>query len=348
MAGSARTRTRRRQSEPLSEGRSVTDRAADKPAEKTDAPAPSGGVLAALRTLGATVAWLSGSIAGIGAIFYAFGYLATLANLHLLGLDLLALHYEPTFYIQRGAGFLLLSGMDIGQFWFGLFVAAALGLLGWRLVGRRGWRLASHQPIRSLNRHRAVWAVVAYLALLVLLALQLRAHFLFPEDLAVSGVLYPASEGAAASSPIREWILSGKDGLLQDRYAIFVNQQVVIGVLLLLAWALNRAWRWSAFLTAPFAVVFAISLAWLPLVYGKLALPNKFPQALIRYEHLAEPASQQPASLYLLNKTDSEFVLWDAQRRKIVWVPSRTVASAEIFESRTLSQIIKSSGEISR
>ncbi len=346
-----RTRTRPRQGEPPAERRSAAADAAEKPeapAPALSGGAPSGGALAGLRALGATVAWLSGSIAGIGAIFYALGYLATLANLHLLGLDFLAVRYEPTFYIQRGAGFLLLSGMDIGQFWFGLFVAAALGVLGWRLAAGRGWSPARRQPWRSFALHKGAWATAAYLALLVLLALQLRAHFLFPEDLAVSGVLYPAAEGAGAGSPIREWILSGQNDRLQDRYAIFVNQQVVIGVLLLLAWALNRAWRWGALLTAPFAVVFAISLAWLPLEYGKLALANKFPQAVIRLDRPAEPAAAQPALTYLLNKTDSEFVLWDAQRRKIIWVPSRAVASAEIFESRTLSQIVKSSGEASR
>jgi hypothetical protein len=304
--------------------------------------------MSGLRTLGAAVAWLSGSLAGIGAIFYACGYLATLANLHLLGLDLLALHYEPTFYIQRGAGFLLVSAMAIGQFWFVVFVTAALVFLGWRLLRGRSRRLATRQPFRALAGRRAVWAVAAYLTLLVLLALQLRAHFLFPEDLAVSGVLYPAAGGGAAASPIRDWLLSGKEGLLQERYAIFVNQQVVIGVLLLLAWLLHRAWRWSGLTIAPFAVVFAISLAWLPLEYGKLALPNKFPQIAIRYEKPAEGAGGQAAAVYLLNKTDSEFVLWDAAQRKIVWVPSRNVAAAEIFASRSLSQIVKSSGEASR
>jgi hypothetical protein len=52
--------------------------------------------------------------------------------------------------------------------------------------------------------------------------------------------------------------------------------------------------------------------------------------------------------MYLLNKTDSDFVMWDARQRKIIWVPARLVASAEISAGRTLSQIIKSSGETSR
>ena len=49
----------------------------------------------------------------------------------------------------------------------------------------------------------------------------------------------------------------------------------------------------------------------------------------------------QPGVMYLLNKTDSEFVLWDPRRRSIVWLPNRTLASAEMLESRSLSELVK-------
>jgi hypothetical protein len=91
-------------------------------------------------------------------------------------------------------------------------------------------------------------------------------------------------------------------------------------------------------------VVFAVSATFLPLVCGALALPNKFPQVLIRFEHPAEMVGPTPGTMYLLNKTDAEFVLWDPHRRKVVWVPSRMLASAEIFESHTLGQMLSSEG----
>ncbi len=307
---------------------------------------------AGLRSLGAALAWLSGSVAGIGAVFYACGYLVTLANLQMLGLDLMAFRYEPASYIQLGGNFAWVSAWYAVQGSYGPYVPLVLVLLtvslGGRLLGERGRRLATKQPFRSYARHREAWKALAYLLLLVLLGFQLRQHLLFPPDLAVSGVLYPAAGGSAAGGPIREWIVSGKEGLLQERYFILVEQQVVIGVLLVLAWNLYRASRWGTLLTVPFAAVFAISLLYLPLEYGKLALPNKFPQVAIRLEHPAQTAGQSAsgeptAAMYLLNKTDSEFVLWDPGRRKIVWLPTRTVASAEISESRTLSEIIKAS-----
>jgi SAM domain (Sterile alpha motif) len=333
----------RHRASPL-ESRSEPDHRGDLIAA-TDAKAPApAAVPVGLRALGGTIAWLFGATAGVGTVLYAFGYLITQANLQMLGVELLDLRYDPALYARRGFEFLQLSAMLVGQVQFWLLLGLALGFLSWHLIEKASRRLATKQPFRCIGGRREVWRAIAYMVLLLLLARQLKAHLWFPEDLMVAGVL---TDSAAAISSIRAWILSGKEDLLLERYAILVNQQVVIG-LLLLAWALNRAWRWNALLVAPFAVVFAISLAWLPQEYGKLALSNKFLQALIRYEHPAEPTSQPALTLYLVNKTDSEFVLWDAHQRKIVWVPSRIVASAEISESRTLSQIIRSSEKASQ
>lgn len=40
-----------------------------------------------LKAVAKFIGWLSGSLAGIGAILTVFGYLITIANLRLLGLD---------------------------------------------------------------------------------------------------------------------------------------------------------------------------------------------------------------------------------------------------------------------
>jgi hypothetical protein len=260
--------------------------------------------------LGATIAWLSGAAAGIGAIFYAFGYLITLANLQMLGLDLAALRYDPTFYIGRGAGFVLLSAVYAAQGPLPPLILLALGyliaFLGGPLLHKHVWRLAMVQPFRSFTQHQEVWKTLAYPLLLLLLYLQLPNHFWFPEEMSLSGVLYSARDGGPAGDSIWKSIVCGEGDLLQRRFRIFVDQQVWIGVLLLLAWGLNRARRWGALWTAPFVVVFAISTVWLPLEYGKLALLNKFPQALVQFEHPMETAGG-PVIMYLV-KQDRERV----------------------------------------
>jgi len=111
---------------------------------------------------------------------------------------------------------------------------------------------------------------------------------------------------------------------------------------------LTRAWRWRVLLTAPFAIGSALALAWLPLEYGKLVLSNKFSQVLVRFEQPTVATSQPPPTMYLLNRTDSDFVLWAADQRKIIWVPVRTVISAELSTSQSLSEILQSSGPARR
>ena len=345
MAGSARPQLPRRPAASLA-GPGRPERAAE--GEAAAEGAATALVPAGLRALGRTIVWISGSLAGISAILYALGYLVTVANLDMLGLDPLAFRYDPTFYIERGAGFLQVSGLYVGQLWLPLLVVLALAVPAGQMALRHEAKWLTKGPFRTLAHHRDWWKAAGYVALLLLLGAQLRSHFLYPQDLGVSGMLHATADSGAGGGPIREWILAGDEARLQDRYSVFVNQQMVIVVLTLAAWGLARAWRWRALLLAPFAIVLAISFVWLPLEYGKLALPNKFPQVLVRLERAAESAGPAPAIMYLLNKTESEFVLWDADRRKIVWVPSRMVMSAEISASRTLSQIMKSTGTASR
>ncbi len=327
---------------PAAEG-SVAEPASTVPITRTAS------LLASVRTLGSAVAWLSGSLAGIGAIFYAFGYLITLANLDLLGVDLLVFRYDPTTYIHRGSDFLLLSVIIVTKAWGPAFVVAVLGFLGSQMPRVRDARLWATQPFCRIGEHPDLWKAVAYLAILALFARELLwAHSAFQEDMAASGVLYPAAGGGSTESRVREWILAGKQGQLYDHYAAFLAQQAVIGALLLAAWGLTRAWRWRVLLTAPFAIGSALALAWLPLEYGKLVLSNKFSQVLVRFEQPTVATSQPPATMYLLNRTDTDFVLWAADQRKIVWVPARTVTSAELSASRSLSEIIQSSGGAGR
>jgi hypothetical protein len=321
------------------------------------APAPiqAGLLPAGARVLGGIIAWLFGATAGIGALLYALGYLATQANLHMLGLDQLDLRYDPTFYTQRGFEFLQLSARRVGGVWFWVFVVLALILLACPIlydlalffrVGRflheRGQRLATKQPFRSVAEHKEVFKkLLLYPGLLALLYLRLQGHLFIPGELNISGVLYLTS---GTPGTFEQWqLFSGQEESRQEQFAEFVNQQFLIGLLLLVCWRLTRAWRWRAMATAPFAVVFAISATFLPLEYGTLVLPNKFAQVLIRFENPAAVAAVPQGMMYLLNKTDAEFVLWDPRRQRVVWIPNRTIASADISESRTLSQILESS-----
>jgi hypothetical protein len=119
-------------------------------------------LLASLRTVGSAVAWLSGSLAGIGAIFYAFGYLITLANLDLLGVDLLIFRYDPTTYIHRGSDFLLLSVIIVAKAWGSAFVVAVLGFLVSQMPRVREAKLWTKQPFYHIGEHQDLWVVTQF------------------------------------------------------------------------------------------------------------------------------------------------------------------------------------------
>ena len=193
-------------------------------------------------------------------------------------------------------------------------------------------------------------------------------HFWFPDEMRISDVLYISVNGASGGdscngmlqqshetrtaacgdadqkiTALRKLITAGESQLLEEKFSELVSEQVAIGILLLLTWTLTRPWRWGLLTTAPFASVFLVSIAWLPFEYGKLELPNKFPQVFIQLKQPHEDQLVKPGLMYLLNKTDSEFVLWDPRERRVLWVPNEMISSAEISESRTLSEVIRSS-----
>lgn len=55
-----------------------------------------------LKQFGTFIGWLSGSLAGISAIFYGLGFIATMAEDRLLGIGFAFAIREPEFYLERG------------------------------------------------------------------------------------------------------------------------------------------------------------------------------------------------------------------------------------------------------
>jgi hypothetical protein len=285
-----------------------------------------------IQTIGAAITWLSGAVAGLGAIFYAFGYLASMSSVHLLGVALWSLRYDYTFYIQRGASFFLLLVVDTAGYLL-LVLMLVLAILFAFRGSRLLYQWLAIRPFRRFTLHHLDWQGIAYVGLLFLLALQVSTHLSWPEWMDVSGILQSATYEQSAAGPIREWILSGNERSLQNEFTYLATQEVWIGALLLLAWRVSRGRRWAVLRTAPFAVVFVISTVFAAGAYGTLALPVKFLEASI-------PAEDPSAKLYLLNQIPSGYVFWDCPGRQTRWVPIETRVT--FSERRTLRQILQS------
>lgn len=287
----------------------------------------------------ALLAWLSGSLAGIGAVFYACGYLIKRAHLNLLGIGALFSFSEEQ-YMQEGARFMadmanLLARIALPLLMVAIALAAAVFLL--RRTGLRRRMDAAWEWLAQLAERKPwAWRSAAFGALLVLLTLLIdRELALFGAPLAISDLLFAPSGGAGGDAgQIREWLMAGDRTSLDNLYFNLTLAVIKGGVLLLLAWRVVEPWRLRILLAAPFALAFLLSVLMLPMAYGVLKRPARFPRIVADSESKILAGVQ--GEVFLLDKTDDEFVLWDAVARRVIWLPRDEVKSAEIGRSRFL------------
>ncbi len=287
----------------------------------------------------ALLAWLSGSLAGIAAVFYACGYLIKRAHLNLLGISALFSFSEEQ-YMQEGARFIaemadLVARIALPLLMVAIALAAAVFLL--RRTGlRRRMDAAWEWSAELAERKPWVWRSAAFGALLVLLTVLIdRELALFGAPLAISDLLFAPSGGPGGDAgQIREWLVTGDRASLDNLYFNLTLAVIKGGVLLLLAWRVVEPWRLRILLAAPFALAFLLSALMLPMAYGVLKRPARFPRIVADSESKILAGVQ--GEVFLLDKTDDEFVLWDAVARRVIWLPLDEVKSAEIGRSRFL------------
>jgi hypothetical protein len=282
-----------------------------------------------LRAVGAFVGGVSGGLAVIVAAFYGFGFLHTIAQLRLLGIDSTIAGYELTLYVERGAGFVVettwilvvtaLAAVPVVAVGYGVVVL--LGQLLRRLL--RGADLA--------RRWRAFWARLAdrlgppgrwgaalglYGAFLSLLAY----YFVVAAELAASDVLF-----AATSPEFPEW-----------RLGLLLLALLAAVLLAVLVWRVAAGHRLRPLFVAPFVLVALLFLLLLPHASVVLSPPRL---AEIRLTTAELPEDARYRTLYLVNKNAEAFVVWDPEQRRVHWLPMRSVSGAEIGPRRRLAEI---------
>ncbi|HEY6874045.1 MAG TPA: hypothetical protein VI298_15075 [Geobacteraceae bacterium] len=292
-----------------------------------------------LKEITTFIGWLSGSLAGIAAIFYACGYLITKAQLHLLGIGSF-ISYSRDQYIQEGAKFVVEMADLAGRISLPLLIVAiiiaALFFLArktglGRLTGRgKSWLAAVNE------RNPWLWRTAIFALLLVLLIyLAGRELSAFGAPLAISDLLFaPSAAEGSETAQIREWLTSGDRANLGNLYFNLTLTVLKGGVVFFLAWRVASPWRLRFFLTAPFAITFMLSLLLLPMVYGVLKRPARFARIAVDSDN--RMLQRVSGELFLLDKSGEEFVLWDSGARKVIWLPRSEVKSAVISQARFL------------
>jgi len=296
------------------------------------------------RDLGLFIAWLAGSLGGITAIFYACGYLVTLSNLRMLGVDLFALSYDPAFYMQRGAGFFVLSVVSVVSATTNVVVMLIVLIPLWIVIrtlkARAGRNIVPARWSETLQHNATLLQALAFaLLLLAMFLFVMRLYTSMQEHLGVSDVMTATPEigGSPAQKRLREWIVESNHPVLEEQFSRFVYSQMAAAVIMALAWHVTKDWNWRPLWIFPFALLFGMSAASLPLVYGVLIVPNEFSEIVLVRNRNEEQNTRQV--FYLLNKTESEFVVWAARERKVIWVPAQNLSEAMIGRRRSLREI---------
>lgn len=304
------------------------------------------------KELAAFIGWLSGSLAGIGAILYACGYLITRAHLHMLGIDALY-EYSNEHYMQEGAKFFVVMADLAGRISLPLLVTLGAGVILIALVasmifavwyfvrGRKGvqdtrdaWTRGRAGITGFYEERLWLWRGLLFsVALILLLYIAETDLPSFSIPLSVSDLLFRSGDDASATAggteaQVLSWLVSGDTESLKNSFIGAILSVMKAGILLLLAWRASSPWRFRALVVSPFVIVFMVFLILLPMVYGVLMRPARFARVSIESE--SRMLADRPAGLFLLNKTDNEFVLWDSARRQVLWIPAEEVKGARV------------------
>jgi hypothetical protein len=302
--------------------------------------------------------WLGGSLAGITALLYTTGYLVTRSHLNLLGLYGIV-DFGHDYFIQEGAKFFRVIGYS-----YALSVVLPLltiaGIAGVVLLAL-GFALRKAHAERLGARLKACFArfeagdmprVAAFAVLLfgfLLDADQFLVEFQVP--LCVANLLYADSgSGDAACGPelmekkkMLEAELLHRDAhvhrdayvasALNDRFATLVYATAKTALLAYLMWKVVMPWRrWRLWLVAPPLVAVCFYTVSLPLDYAVLQRPVIYPRIKLTLGAESQPSAPSTnGPLFLLSKTASDFVIWDASVRRLVWIPSGSVKRVEVI-----------------
>lgn len=305
------------------------------------------------------VGWLTSSLAGIAAIFYACGYLVVRAQLNMLGLFGL-FEYPKEHYLQEGGKFFvavtaMLIGKSLPRLVLLLYAVAFLSIVVLLFLAACFFSKGS----AILDKCRRVksyilalpkgwpwlWSSLLLFCFAFILVFYVLAYLSpFAAVLSVSNLLYESPEkmgGGDDASLLIRWLLQGDSQQLQLYFIHLLKGELLAVLLLTAAWYATAVFQKARlWLVSPFIIVCILYTLFTPMAYGVLVRPTKY--AVVSFSWKEEPIAAAPSGFYLLNKSDREFVLWDRDHKKVLCISKDLVWGAEVSELRPLfSQVDK-------
>lgn len=307
--------------------------------------------MAFFKGLALFIGWITGSFAGIGVILCACGYLVTRAQLRTLGL-LGLFEHGPDYYLQKGANLVLnlfmitveitfepmLHGLPYIGIFLTILLILFLPLAVYSLKKREPIlqfaRIVRGAAVKSIASRPWFWRSAILLALFFLLIFHLLPYSAdFTQALTVRDLLYVRD--LDEQTPTAHWILTGQQARLDQHFHRLLWAAIQTALVLALAWQVTSASPLRVWITSPFIVLSVMYTLFLPLAYGTIMRPTEYPVVSLS---LLEDNGTMDAkeTLFLLNRTEREFVLWDAQTRSVLWIPDKEVKAMEVTRVQDL------------
>jgi hypothetical protein len=285
-----------------------------------------------LKGIAGTIGWLASSLAGIGAILYGSGYLAATAHAHLLGVgSVLVLSHDR--YLQAGGEFFVAIAAELLQVMLVLVIALAVVAAGPAIIVLAGFAALRHWLPEGLARarerlsefveRRSVWlragGCISLFGALLWIAVDPSD---FIELFKVADLLLIDPQALSGKAAIL--LMSGDAGHLDAVFSRCLYVELAVTALTLAVWRLAAGWRLQLLVASPFVITSILYLVLLPMLFGILKHQIAFPKITISPpgEFATAPAG---GDLFLLNKSENDFVLYDATARKLIWLPKDAV-----------------------
>lgn len=298
------------------------------------------------------IAWLTGSLAGIAAIFYSCGYILTRSNLRLLGFqDLLAYNYQ--YYLQEGADFflkLIILSSEILLSLFAVILLLAVPVVivvqirkmhRFTWLDRMAWKVFPAQW-RTKQVGKFVLAIIGLLIFYHLIdkleasyAPMKISNIFYMEPGEMKATLQSAGE-ACSKGKICYWLLTGDRAKLNSRLVGLLLLVMESGALLYGGILVTAKSRCRLLILTPLSIIFMTYTLLLPMAYGVLIKEiDLFPF------HPTSLSEDETKNFYLVHKNTAEFLLWDAAAKKIYWFPAGGIPGAEIGSKIKLSSLLR-------
>lgn len=301
------------------------------------------------------ISWLAASLAGLTAILFLIGFLATRAHLNMLGVSRFV-EVTKEQYIHEGIRFSVDFGFHYG--WLILAAYLVLGIAGTsgamvrrivrntfgfvvRRIGYSG-SLVSSEVHRSFTALRLffirykVWrqGVVLFMTLLVFW------QWLEPFDTAykwleVPPVLLTSNPNDSTASKNAQLIQSSSSAEdIAERYSNWVYTVGLLGGAVIAGWGMLKGAPRRLFFLAPLLFMLSISMILLPVLYGIYRVPNIYPRIVFQTKKGID--GNWPSEGFLLGMSAGGLLVWAKECHVMVFLPKEQVLSVHIIDEMNI------------